>query len=80
MTSFGDDGRTKFALRVALACRVSGIVERGEGDFPVPIAVGVVVAAGVEDAVGDGVVADFFAVAVTKKSERLGAAVATGSR
>ena len=49
---------------VGLQCL--GHVQYSESDFLVPVSVGVVVAAGVEDAVGDGVVADFFAVSVTK--------------
>jgi hypothetical protein len=43
-----------------------GDIEGGEVDLLIPISVGVVVAAGVEDAVGDGVVADLFTVSVAK--------------
>ena len=43
-----------------------GNVEGGQIDFLVPVSVGVVVAARVENAVGYGVVADFFGVSITK--------------
>jgi putative effector of murein hydrolase LrgA (UPF0299 family) len=51
---------------VVLASRVSATLSVEMSDLFVPVSVGVVVAAGVEDAVGDGVVADFFAVSVAK--------------
>jgi hypothetical protein len=43
-----------------------GQVEGGEFDFSGPVSVGVIVAAGVEDAIGDGVVVDFFGMPVAK--------------
>ena len=66
ITSFGDEGRTKFTLAVGVGLESLVQVESGEIDFLVPVSVGVVVAAGVEEAVGDGVVADFFAMSIAK--------------
>jgi hypothetical protein len=70
ITSFGDEGRTNLTLRSALACSVWFRLRVERSIFLVPVSVGVEVAAGVEESVGDGVVADFFAVAVAKDENR----------
>src|SRR5271168_3975764 len=64
-------------IYVAIGIGFEGLwdVQGGEGDFLGPVSVGVVVAAGVEDAVGDGVVADFFAVSVAEDQESWGEVV-----
>ena len=65
-TSVGDEGRTNFTLRVELACIVSGRsrVERSIFLFQYPVVL--IIAAGVEELVGDGVVVYFLAVSIAK--------------
>src|ERR1700678_622006 len=71
----GDDfvGRRReneFHAAFVVGLQGFGYVEICEIDLFAPVAVGVVVAAGVKNTVGDGVVADFFAVAVAEDQNR----------
>ena len=60
---FGED---ELYISRGIRLQSFGDVEGGQIDFLCPVAIGVVVAARVECAVSDGVVADFFGVSITK--------------
>jgi len=64
---FGED---ELHISRGIGLQSFGNFERGQIDLLVPVAICVVVAAGVECAVGYGVVADFFGVSITKNQSR----------
>ena len=58
--------KDEFHISGGVGFKGFGNVQGGEFDFLVPVSVGVIVAAGVEDAVGYRIIVDFFGVSIAK--------------
>jgi hypothetical protein len=74
----GGGGELKFYAAGLVCVDGVGEVEGGECYFFVPGSVGVVVAGGVENAVGDGIVGNFFAPAVAEYEDSGGSCCGEG--